>query len=137
MFLSLRFKDSHPSGPGFSRKVVQSTMRNSRMEAPIHIVARSAQCQPRTIQLLQADSRDCMTAAAEDGSLPLHYACQLSSDPALLAALLYYNRHVVNARRKDGFTPLHLVASRSDVNDSHCKLIPLDEDVQVLKCLEL
>jgi hypothetical protein len=32
-------------------------------------------------------------------------------DPNLLAALLYFGKaSVVNERRKDGFTPLHLVS---------------------------
>ena len=37
-------------------------------------------------------------------------ACQYSMDPNLLAALLYFGKaSVVNERRTDGFTPLHLV----------------------------
>ena len=56
-----------------------------------------------------------------------------SSDPTLLASLLYYDKSVVNAERTDGFTPLHLVAARADVHDVRLGLIRLDEDTQVSK----
>ena len=40
-----------------------------------------------------------------------HQACQYSVDPNLLASLLYFGKmSVVNERRNDGFTPLHLVS---------------------------
>ena len=68
---------------------------------------------------------------AMDGSLPIHLACQFSSDPTSLATLLYYDKSVVNAERADGFTPLHLVASRSEGNDVRLGLIQLDEETQV------
>ena len=58
------------------------------------------------------DLPHCFTLRGEDGSLPLHYACLHSKDHALLATLLYYEKSVVNARRGDGLTPLHIVASR-------------------------
>ena len=75
-----------------------------------------------------------------DGSLPIHLACQYSSDPTLLASLLYYDKSVINALRADGFTPLHLVAARANVQDVRLGLIKLAEDTQVsvkvfLKCL--
>ena len=52
----------------------------------------------------------------------------------MVAALLYHNRYAVNERRRDTFTPLLLVASRSDAMDKKIGLIPLDEDTQVNFC---
>ena len=69
-----------------------------------------------------------------DGSLPIHLACQYSSDPTLLVNLLYYDKSVVNFERADGFTPLHLVAARADMQDVPLGLIRLDEDTQVKTC---
>ncbi len=48
----------------------------------------------------------------------------------------YHNsicRDVINAKRSDGFTPLHLVASRNDgPADISIGLIPLSEEIQGL-----
>ena len=72
------------------------------------------QIRPLQIQTLNAlcnSGRGAVLRPARDGDLPLHYACQFSSDPSLLAFLLHYDpeRRSVSARRADGFTPLHLV----------------------------
>ena len=72
-----------------------------------------------------------------DGSLPIHLACQYSSDPTLLVNLLYYDKSVVNFERTDGFTPLHLVAARADMQDVPLGLIRLDEDTQVKTLFEM
>ena len=48
----------------------------------------------------------------------------------------FMSREVINARRNDGFTPLHLVASRNNgPKDTSIGLVPLDEESQkVLIC---
>ena len=83
------------------------------------------------VQLLVKDMPTCLKSETDDGSLPIHLACQYSSDPTLLACLLYYDKVVVNAVRSDGFTPLHLVASRADVQDVRHGIIRWDQDTQV------
>ena len=72
-----------------------------------------------------------MTSQTADGSLPIHLACQYSTDPTMVATLLYYNRCVINARRNDGLTALHMVASRNEARDKKLGLIPLSEDTQI------
>ena len=37
----------------------------------------------------------------------------------------------VNASRADGFTPLHLLAARTEAEDKRVGLIPLDQESQV------
>ena len=69
--------------------------------------------------------------------MPIHLACQYSSDPTLLVNLLYYDKSVVNFERTDGFTPLHLVAARADMQDVPLGLIRLDEDTQVKTLFEM
>ena len=53
-------------------------------------------------------------------------------DPKILETLLYFNPSVVNSRRDDGMTPLHLIAARNDLQDSANKMISLGEDAQVI-----
>ena len=84
-----------------------------------------------SIQFQAKDMPTCLKAATDDGSLPIHLACQFSYDPTLLATLLYYDKSVINAERADGFTPLHLVAARGEVHDVRMGLLRLDEDTQV------
>ena len=87
----------------------------------------------RVIQLLQRNNPTCLTARTYNGSAPIHLACQYSTDPQMIATLLYYNREVVNATRADGLTPLHLVAARDETEDRQKSdgLIPLSEETQV------
>lgn len=110
----------------------RTNIPNTKQELPIHIAARNDKCHTQVIQLLSQDMPGCFAMASREGSLPIHTACQFSRDPTLIAALLYYNRSVVNVPRADGFTPLHLVSARHDVSDQSIGLIPLDEDTQVL-----
>ena len=57
---------------------------------------------------------------------------QLSRDPQTVETLLGCNPRLVNAaRRSDGLTPLHLVASRSDLSDADAKIEALDEPAQI------
>lgn len=116
------------------RKVFDSQTKNKKGEIFIHLAARMEKCQHRIIQLLQRDFNACMTSTTDEDMLPIHYACQYSRDPALLALLLFYDCTVINAQRKDGFSPLHIVAARSEGKiSSHSpsgNLVPLDEDVQ-------
>ena len=57
---------------------------------------------------------------------------QLSRDPQTVEALIGCNTRLVNgARRSDGLTPLHLVASRSDLSDAVAKIEALDESAQI------
>eukprot|EP00095_Tigriopus_kingsejongensis_P003854 maker-scaffold20_size707684-snap-gene-4.17 protein:Tk03854 transcript:maker-scaffold20_size707684-snap-gene-4.17-mRNA-1 annotation:"nf-kappa-b inhibitor zeta" len=114
-----------------NRRVFLSNVPNFKGELPIHIVSRNEKCHLRTIQLLAQDLDNCFTIRTPDGSLPIHYACQFSKDPSLLTALLHFNQNVVNERRGDGFTPLHLVASRSNQQNASHGLIALDEDTQI------
>ena len=92
-------------------------------------------CAQHIVQLLVKDCPIGLRSQTADGSLPIHLACQYSSDPTLLVNLLYYDKSVVNFERADGFTPLHLVAARADMQDVPLGLIRLDEDTQVKTCL--
>ena len=57
---------------------------------------------------------------------------QLSRDPQTVEALIGCNpRHINAASRSDGLTPLHLVASRSDLCDAVAKIEALDEPAQI------
>ena len=57
---------------------------------------------------------------------------QLSRDPQTVETLIGCNPRLVNAaRRSDGLTPLHLVASRSDLSDADAKIEALDEPAQI------
>ena len=57
---------------------------------------------------------------------------QLSRDPQTVESLVGCNTQLVNgARRSDGLTPLHLVASRSDLSDVVAKIEALDESAQI------
>ena len=129
-------------------------VKNGLGQMPIHIAAMNKKCAQMVIQLLAHDEPTTLTTVCllflavliqsdtykyiylfqvtSDGSLPLHVACQFSSDPTTLATLLYYNRSVVNCERNDGFTPLHLIASRAEISDVRLGLIRLNEDIQVI-----
>ena len=119
------------SREGGRRPVVSAAAKNKKGEMPIHTVARHDRCDIETIHALCRELPGCVAAPTREGDLPLHYACQYSRDPTLLALLLHYDpeRLTVSARRADGFTPLHLVASRNDQHAS-AKLVPLSEDSQ-------
>jgi len=114
-----------------NKKVYPTDVKNSKHEMPIHIVSMNKKCAQHIIQLLVKDCPAGLKSPTLDGSLPIHLACQYSSDPTLLASLLYYDKSVVNMQRADGFTPLHLVAARANVHDVHLGLIRLGEDTQV------
>ena len=123
--LGLRF--SHDS----SRKVYRTDLRNIKAYLPIHHAAVNRKCPQNIIQMLARSYPGCLTARTDDGSFPIHMACQYSNDPTMIATLLYYNSEVVNATRGDGFTPLHLIAARTDALDKRVGLIPLEEQIQV------
>ena len=110
--------------------VYQTNIKNQKGQLPIHIAALSHECPQNTIQLLFNSNPQCMKAKEVTGSTPLHMACQFSTDPTMIATLLYYDRQVVNDRRKDGLTPLHMVASRSHISDPAGGIIPLSEEAQ-------
>jgi len=114
-----------------NRRVYNTDIKNARHEMPIHIAAMNKKCAQHIIQLLVKDCPDSLKSPTEDGSLPIHLACQYSSDPTLLATLLYYDKSVINTERADTFSPLHLVAARADVHDVRLGLIRLDEETQV------
>ena len=114
-----------------NKKVYPTDMKNYKHEMPIHIVAMNKKCAQHIIQLLVKDCPMGLKSPTADGSLPIHLACQYSSDPTLLASLLYYDKSVINSQRTDGFTPLHLVAARANVQDVRLGLIKLAEDTQV------
>jgi len=115
------------------RKVYSTDMHNNKLYLPIHHAAMSRRC--RTVQnvihILHCSMPACLTAQTDDGSAPIHLACQFTNDPAMIATLLHYKQDVVNTTRGDGFTPLHLVAARNDAMDRQIGLIPLDEETQV------
>ena len=135
-----------------NKRVYPTGVKNGLGQMPIHIAAMNKKCAQMVIQLLAHDEPTTLTTVSllfldifilisfkytflfqvtSDGSLPLHVACQFSSDPTTLATLLYYNRSVVNYERNDGFTALHLIASRAEISDVRLGLIRLNEDIQV------
>ena len=96
-----------------------SLLPNTNGQFPLHIAAQAAQHQPETLRLLAGragpagwDTRD------SDGLAPLHHACQRSSDPRLLAALLPHTRHTINTTTCAGLTALDLVARRTEQVES-------------------
>jgi len=126
MLLSLHYRDHNDN-----KRVYATDVMNAKLQMPIHIVAMNKKCAQHVVQLLAKDLPVCLRSPMADGSLPIHLACQFSSDPTLLATLLYYDKSVVNMEREDGFTPLHLVAARTDVHDVRHGIIRLDEETQV------
>lgn len=124
--MSLHFRDHNDN-----RRVYTSDVQNGNQQMPIHIVSMNKKCAQNIIQILAKDMPTCMKVGTDDGSLPIHLACQYSYDPTLLATLLYYDKSVINAERGDGFTPLHLVAARGEVHDVRMGLLRLDEDTQI------
>jgi len=124
--MSLHFRDHNDN-----RRVYTSDVQNANQQIPMHIVSMNKKCAQNIIQILAKDMPTCMKAGTDDGSLPIHLACQYSYDPTLLATLLYYDKSVINAERGDGFTPLHLVAARGEVHDVRMGLLRLDEDTQI------
>jgi len=124
--MSLHFRDHNDN-----RRVYTSDVQNGNQQMPIHIVSMNKRCAQNIIQILAKDMPTCMKVGTDDGSLPIHLACQYSYDPTLLATLLYYDKSVINAERGDGFTPLHLVAARGEVHDVRMGLLRLDEDTQI------
>jgi ankyrin repeat protein len=109
-------------------------LENAKGELPCHIVAMNPRCHPRTIELLRAHFPHSFSVAAENG-LPVHYATQFSKDPDIIPALLAAgggDYGTVNAARMpDGLTPLHLVASRSDLQEAVHKIYSLSESAQL------
>ena len=75
-----------------NKKVYPTDVKNSKHEMPIHIVSMNKKCAQHIIQLLVKDCPSGLKSPTLDGSLPIHLACQYSSDPTLLASLLYYVR---------------------------------------------
>jgi len=124
--MSVSYRDHNDN-----KRVYPTDVKNSKHEMPIHIVAMNKKCAQHIVQLLVKDCPIGLRSQTADGSLPIHLACQYSSDPTLLVNLLYYDKSVVNFERADGFTPLHLVAARADMQDVPLGLIRLDEDTQV------
>merc|ERR1712223_1214425 len=126
--IALRYSDDRNEkerGPYFTG------VMNLKRFMPIHHAVMSRACPRNAIETLYRDMPACLTAETENGSLPIHLACQYSSDRSMIALLLNYNRDVINAKRNDGFTPLHLVASRNDgPADLSIGLIPLEEETQ-------
>lgn len=124
--ISITYRDHNNNG-----KVYPTNVKNNRHEMPIHIVSMNKHCAQHIIHLLVKDCPVSLKSQTFDGSLPIHLACQYSSDPTLLASLLYYDKSIVSAPRTDGFTPLHLVAARADIQDAKLGLIRLSEETQL------
>ena len=99
---------------------------NARHQTPLHIAAQSAQNQPETIRLLQQAMPGAFELADADGMTPLHFACQRTSDVAMVATILSYKKDNINQARRDGLTALDLIVRRS----SSCQ--PADQHQQQL-----
>ena len=95
--LSLKFNHS-----GHSNKVYTSNVaNNSKRFLPLHIAAMSSRCPQNILRILKSDFEQGLYSKTWDGSLPLHIACQYSSDPSLIAILLYYDKcSGINERRQ-------------------------------------
>ena len=98
---------------GSGKKVISTSVANSKEQLPVHMAVMKERCQIETLQLLHTDYPGCCLAQTREKDLPLHYACQFGQDPSTLAMLLHFEPSCVNAKRRDGFTALHLVAARS------------------------
>ena len=92
--LSVNFRDHNDN-----KRVYPTDVKNSKHEMPIHIVSMNKKCAQHIIQILVKDCPFGLKSPTADGSLPIHLACQYSSDPTLLASLLYYDKTTVNFRR--------------------------------------
>jgi hypothetical protein len=95
--LSLKFNHS-----GHGNKVYTSNVaNNSKRFLPLHIAAMSSRCPQNILRILKSDFEQGLYSKTWDGSLPLHIACQYSSDPSLIATLLYYDKcSGINERRQ-------------------------------------
>lgn len=120
---SLRYEDN--------RKVFPSTVRNKKNDLPLHVAAMSFSCPHNMLMLFYHDNPEGFVSVNREGNFPLHLACQMTKDPTLIANLLRYNSSMINYRRGDGMTPLHLVASRNDIEERDNKVIALDDENQV------
>ena len=96
--MSLHFRDHNDN-----RRVYTSDVQNANQQIPMHIVSMNKKCAQNIIQILAKDMPTCMKAGTDDGSLPIHLACQYSYDPTLLATLLYYDK-VSDFPKKKGFS---------------------------------
>ena len=93
--LSLKFRR------GIANKVYTGNVTNAKNFLPLHIAAMSSICPKNILRILKSDFERGFRSRTCDGSLPLHIACQYSSDPNLLATLLYYDSSaVINERRQ-------------------------------------
>ena len=82
-------------------QVYSSNVANKKLLLPVHIAAMASKCPQNILRILRSDYEQGLSARSWDGSLPLHIACQYSSDPSLVAFLLYYDKAAaVNERRK-------------------------------------
>ena len=86
---------------------------NARRQTPLHIAAQSAQNQPETIRLLHQAMPRAFEISDADGMTPLHFACQRTSDVAMVATILSYKKDNINQARRDGLTALDLIVQRS------------------------
>jgi len=126
--IALRYSDDRNDK---ERGPYYTGVTNLKRFMPIHHAVMSRSCPRNVVETLYRDMPTCLTAETDNGSLPIHLACQYSSDRTMIALLLHYNKDVINAKRNDGFTPLHLVASRNDgPADTSIGLIPLDGETQ-------
>jgi hypothetical protein len=111
---------------------------NARRQTPLHIAAQSAQNQPETLRLLHQAMPRAFEIADADGMTPLHFACQRTSDVAMVATILSYKKDNINQARQDGLTALDLIVQRSSCQpEQQQQIFPIDSvsRVEIIKLL--
>ena len=117
-------------------RVFNVSVPNSKKQLPIHIATQNSQNQPETIAILQQAMPRSLEVLDDDGMTPLHYACQRTTDVALIETVLSYQKYNINVMRKDGLTALDLVLKRSSTTGNQ---FPIEKNHQssIIECLRI
>ena len=112
---------------GSYQKLFPANIRDSEGRLPLHIAAMNDGYEKRVIKALYGTYPEGIHALTNAGETPLHWACQAGKCARLVRGFLRLNATRINARRRDGLTPLHLAAGRGDRQDLSIKLVSIDE----------
>jgi len=118
-------------------QLFQVNVPNTKKQLPIHIATQNSKNQPATIALLYQVMPQSLEARDDDGMSPLHYACQRTSDVALIETILSYKKDNINKPRKDNLTALDLITNRTQALTPGQVSFPIDQvnKDMIIQCL--